>query len=167
MAYTLMEELIEHPDKEISEIIEKHFPNKKPGMSIVEKPASVETKVSIEAAMAAVEKSEKIQSERQKQKEEELRKKKEKEAAQKAKEEKEAKEQGSTRLQFFKILILIGNINIFLQYSVLYWFVSLGKGKTNSRNPQSCSRPFKFIFKSTDTAATKKFYPNRKYSRTW
>ena len=103
MAYTLMEELIEHPDKEISEIIEKHFPNKKPGMSIVEKPTSVETKVSIEAAMAAVEKSEKIQSERQKQKEEELRKKKEKEAAQKAKEEKEAKEQGSARLQFFKI----------------------------------------------------------------
>ena len=44
--------------------------------------------VGLEAALAAVQQNEKIQSERQRQKEDELRKKKEKEAAQKAREEK-------------------------------------------------------------------------------
>ena len=95
MAYKLMEELIEHPDKEITEIIEKHFPNKSKEDKRKEKPQSgegiqVSKGVSVEDALALVQQTEKVLSEKQKQKEDELRKKKEKEAAAKAKEEEKA-----------------------------------------------------------------------------
>ena len=39
-----MEELINHPDKEINEIIEKHFPNKKPSQSTASKERESEAK---------------------------------------------------------------------------------------------------------------------------
>ena len=100
MAYKLMEELI-NSDKDITELIEQHFPDKKSTSSAgsvkgdskedakEEKAEKPKTTSSIEAALAAVQQSEKILSEKnerkKKKEEEEARKKKELEA--KAKEE--------------------------------------------------------------------------------
>jgi len=100
MAYTLMEELINHPDKEIEDIIAHHFPTeskKRREKEKATKEIEIEAKkeeakmVSIQDALAAVALNEKAMSDKQRAKDIELAKKKEKEMAQKAKEEAHAK----------------------------------------------------------------------------
>ena len=101
MAYTLMEELINHPEKEIEVIIDQHFPSESKKRREKEKVKDGETEekkedaklVSIQDVIAIVDRNEKVNAERERAKEAEAAKKRERELVLKAKEEEQRKKE--------------------------------------------------------------------------